>query len=212
MSAFTPLIKKTLLAAGALGMAASALAAGPKDGIYIFTAPAATADAQEFLTFHTNDAGAVVAGMYRSKLASAPNGAMGLTTYASVGGNFGNGLAAGAPAPSVQTHMFRWSWWDSLSGTITNNVATLEGTSGHVGCASKVTVYLDGAQPTMTMQSTMSALAQQLIVGGMQAAYPPINQNYVNAQLIHMNIALNQQVAECAKPAYNYTVNLTKWF
>ena len=100
MSAFTPLIKKTLLAAGALGMAASALAAGPKDGIYIFTAPAATADAQEFLTFHTNDAGAVVAGIYRSKLASAPNGAMGLTTSASVGGNFGTGLAAGAPAPS----------------------------------------------------------------------------------------------------------------
>ncbi len=135
MSAFTPLIKKTLLAAGALGMAASALAAGPKDGIYIFTAPAATADAQEFLTFHTNDAGAVVAGIYRSKLASAPNGAMGLTTYASVGGNFGNGLAAGAPAPSVQTHMFRWSWWDSLSGTVTSSFTIGSRMTGSAACA-----------------------------------------------------------------------------
>lgn len=210
MSLFKPFGKRTLLAVGAMAMAASAMAAGPKDGIYVFTAPAATADAQEYLTFHSNEAGAVVAGIYRSKATTTPNRAMGLSVYSMVGGTFND---AGDPQEpgSVQGHMFRWSWWDSLSGTMANNVATLKGTSNHVGCTATVTVYLDGAQPTMTMASTISDFAKDQIGNGIRSLYGTTIAQRLLAS-IRVNNMIEKQTAECAKPAYNYTVNLQKWF
>ncbi len=211
MTAFKPVGKKTLLAASALAMAASAFAAGPKDGIYVLSPPSPAADAQEYLTLHTNSAGAVVAGIYRSRAADTPNRWMGRTVYGMEGGTFNTSTGAATDPGTVQGHMFRWSWWDSLSGTITNDVATLTGTSNHVGCTATVTVYLDGVQPTMTMASTISDFAKEQIRAGIRATYGSTIADTLIAN-IRSNAAVTKQTEECAKPTYNYTTNLTKWF
>jgi hypothetical protein len=211
MSAFKPIGKKTLLAAGALAIATSALAAGPKDGIYIFTPPAGATDGPEFLTLHTNDAGSAVAGIYRSKAAFTPNDGMGLTTYAVEGGDFNFSLEP-VSTGTVKAHMFRWSWWDSLSGTFAGNVATLEGTSNHVGCKAKVKVFLDGVQPTITMESTVSPDAQDKISEGMQHAVPGTTPIAIVLRAQARNRANAALAAECAKPTYNFTANMAKWF
>ena len=210
MSTLKSLRKSVLLAAGALALATSSLAAGPKDGIYVFTPPSAAADAQEFLTFHTNNAGQVVAGIYRSRAATVPNRSMGLTVYGMEGGNFN---ADGVPqeAGTLMGHMYRWASWDSLSGKIANNVATLTGTANHVGCKATVTVYLDGVQPTMTVSSTVSESAEEQLSAGILEAHPatPAGRTEANLRITKAKEVLAE---ECAKLTYNYTTNLTKWF
>ena len=209
MSALNRVGKNALIAAAVLAMAGSALAAGPKDGIYVFANPAPTADAQEFLTLHTNDAGAVVAGLYRSKAATTANRAMGLSIYSMEGGQLDANGVPQSPG-TVQAHMFRWSSWDSLSGTMSNNVATLTGTANHVGCTSKVTVYLDGAQPTLTMQSSVSDFAKDQIWAGLRPMFS--GQFAIILATNAFNAAVAKLTSECAKPSFNFTANLQKWF
>ena len=71
-------------------------------------------------------------------------------------------------------------------------------------------VYLDGAQPTLTMQSSVSDFAKDQIWAGLRPMFS--GQYAILLATNAYNTAVGKVTSECAKPSFNFTANLQKWF